>query len=505
MATRQTGRVVHHLRRAALLRDGAGLTDGQLLECFLHRHDEAAFEAIVRRHGPMVMGVCRRLLRHDQDAEDAFQATFLVLVRKAAAIASRELLANWLYGVAVNTARKARAAAAKRRGRERQVIDMPEPYAQPPDPWDDLQPLLDQELSRLPDKYRVPIVLCDLQGRTRKEAARQLGWPEGSLSSRLARGRVLLAKRLTRQGLGVSGGALAMVLTERAASAVVPASVVVSTVQAATLVAAGSAAAVGLIPAQVIALTEGVLKTMLLTKLKIVTAVLVLVVGGGAGGLLYPTYAAEGTKADNGANRSMVRDGADRPKHDPQKATDPTEQKLLQELERQLEQATRQLETEAILSQLNQQIRALEAKEAARKQLRDKIRALEDAEATLKRLRERLQALDQEKQVQDQEELKKKDVEEMRQIGRRLTAKHEATTTAVREIKKAMKKLRETTHDKKTEIEALDEIKKAVEQMKSAAQDIKEAEDFLKKEQKKPQSTKELEYWLKDQEKPQKK
>ncbi len=288
MATRQTGRVVHHLRRAALLRDGAGLTDGQLLECFLHCHDEAAFEAIVRRHGPMVMGVCRRLLRHDQDAEDAFQATFLVLVRKAAAIASRELLANWLYGVAVNTARKARAVAAKRRGRERQVSDMPEPCAQPPDPWDDLQPLLDQELSRLPDKYRVPIVLCDLQGKTRKEAARQLGWPEGSLSSRLARGRVLLAKRLARQGLGVSGGALAMVLTERAASAVVPASVVVSTVQAATLVAAGSAAAVGLIPAQVIALTEGVLKTMLVSNLKIVSAVVLAgVVGLGLGQVTY--------------------------------------------------------------------------------------------------------------------------------------------------------------------------------------------------------------------------
>src|SRR5262249_42961899 len=156
------------LRRAALLRDGGGMTDGQLLECFLTRRDEAAFAALVRRHGPMVLGVCRRMLHNPHDAEDAFQATFPVLGRKAATIARRELLGNWLYGVAYRTALDARAAAARRRVREKQVSEMPEPEASASeDVWRDLRPLLDEELSRLPDKYRVPVVLCDLEGRTR--------------------------------------------------------------------------------------------------------------------------------------------------------------------------------------------------------------------------------------------------------------------------------------------------------------------------------------------------
>src|SRR5207302_2960368 len=117
-------------------------------------HDEAAFAALVQQHGPMVWGVCRRLLANHHDAEDAFQATFLVLVRKAASVVPREMVANWLYGVAHQTALKARATTARRRAREKQVPDMPEPAAAPQKLWDDLQPLLDQELSRLPDKYR---------------------------------------------------------------------------------------------------------------------------------------------------------------------------------------------------------------------------------------------------------------------------------------------------------------------------------------------------------------
>src|SRR5262249_47581917 len=173
MATSHTSKVIQHLRRAALLRDGAGMTDGQLLECFLTQRDDAAFAALVRRHGPMVWGVCRRVLRNYHDAEDAFQATFLVLVRKAATVEPKEMGANWLYGVAYQTALKARSVAARRKERERQVREMPEPAVEEQEVWHDLQPLLDQELSRLPDKYRVPIVLCDLEGKTRKEAAQQ--------------------------------------------------------------------------------------------------------------------------------------------------------------------------------------------------------------------------------------------------------------------------------------------------------------------------------------------
>ncbi|HEV3258344.1 MAG TPA: sigma-70 family RNA polymerase sigma factor [Gemmataceae bacterium] len=268
MATNQMSDVIQHLRKAVLLRDGAGMTDGQLLESFISRRDGAAIEALVLRHGPMVWGVCRRVLRSQHDAEDAFQTTFLVLVRKAASIVPRDMVANWLYGVAHQTALKARAMAAKRRLRERQVTEMPEAAAVGQDLWPDLQALLDQELSRLPDKYRAAIVLCDLQGKTRKEAARQLRQPEGTVASRLMRARTMLAKRLARHGLPVSGGALAVVLSHKAASACVPTSVVSSTIKAATLLAAGQAAAAALIPAKVAALTEGVLKTMLLSKLK---------------------------------------------------------------------------------------------------------------------------------------------------------------------------------------------------------------------------------------------
>src|SRR6266542_2454329 len=150
MATSQMSEVLQHLRRVVLLRDGAGLTDAQLLERFSSRRDEAALAALVRRHGPMVWGVCRRLLRNHHDAEDAFQVTFLVFVRKAASIASPELVANWLYGVAHQTALKARATAATRKDRERQVTEMPEPEVVQQELWRDLQRLLDQELSRLP-------------------------------------------------------------------------------------------------------------------------------------------------------------------------------------------------------------------------------------------------------------------------------------------------------------------------------------------------------------------
>jgi RNA polymerase sigma factor (sigma-70 family) len=161
MATSQMSGFIQHLRRAVLLRDGAGQTDGQLLEDYISRHDEAALAVLVHRHGPMVWGVCRRVLANHHDAEDAFQATFLVLVRRAASIASRELLANWLYGVAYQTAVKARATVAKRKVRERHVSEMPEPAVRKQDNWNDVQPLLDQELNHLPDSYRVVVVLCD--------------------------------------------------------------------------------------------------------------------------------------------------------------------------------------------------------------------------------------------------------------------------------------------------------------------------------------------------------
>ncbi len=274
MPTSPMSEVIQHLR-SALLRERPDLTDGQLLVRFLSRQDTAALEALVLRHGPMVWSLCRRVLRNHQDAEDAFQATFLVLVRKAASIASREKVGNWLYGVAHQTALKARATRAKRQVREEQVMPMPEPVVTGQDLWGDLLPLLDQEVSQLPEKYRTVLVLCELEGKTRNEVGRQLGLPEGTVASRVARAKAMLARRLARHGLAVTGVALGAVLSQKAVAAV-PTSVMGSTIEVVTLVAAGKAEA-GLISAPVARLIEGVLRTMLLTKLKVsLTALLVL-------------------------------------------------------------------------------------------------------------------------------------------------------------------------------------------------------------------------------------
>lgn len=277
---------LQNLRRSALRRDETGLTDGQLLDAYIRDREEAAFAALVSRHGPMVWGVCRRILGNEPDAEDAFQAAFLVLVRKAASIVPQDRIANWLYGVARQTALKARAMAVRRKAREKQVNDMPEVAGAEQGGSDDLLPLLDQELSRLPEKYRSAIIQCDLEGKSYKEAARHLGCPEGTLSARLARGRALLAKRLARHGLAVSVGTMA--------SVGLPAAVMSTTIKAATRIAAGQAAMAGVLSAPVAALTEGVLKTMLLTKLKIVSTVVLLTAAvSGTAGLIYRTQAGE--------------------------------------------------------------------------------------------------------------------------------------------------------------------------------------------------------------------
>jgi RNA polymerase sigma factor (sigma-70 family) len=252
--------VIRRVRLAVLAgADGAG--DQSLLEAFLSRRDEAAFAALVRRHGPMVLGVCRRVLRQEEDAEDAFQAAFVVLARRAAAVRA-ETLGNWLYGVAYRTAMKAKVMTAKRRTREQEIGRMCRPESQPDAPWQELLPLLDRELSRLPDKYRTPVVLCDLQGKSRKDAAGQLNVPEGTLSSRLNRARALLARRLTQHGPAASAGAVALALAHQA-PACVPPRLLVSTVTAAT----------GPTPAGVAALTEGVLRVMFLERLRVITAV----------------------------------------------------------------------------------------------------------------------------------------------------------------------------------------------------------------------------------------
>jgi RNA polymerase sigma factor (sigma-70 family) len=271
MANLAVNRIIHHFRNAVLTGDRSGLSDGELLNCFLTQGDEAAFAALVRRYSPMVLGACQRVLRNRHDAEDAFQATFLVLVRKGSSIVPRDRVGNWLYGVAYRTALEARKVAAKRRLKER---TMPRTEAVPGDVTPDLTEVLDQELEKLPDKYRAPLVLCDLQGKTRKEAARHLGCPEGTVAGRLVRARQLLARRLAQRGVTVTAAGLALFFSHNVGSAAVPATLVAATVKAGTLYAAGSSLAEGAIAASVTVLAEGVIKTMVIMKLKAVAACL---------------------------------------------------------------------------------------------------------------------------------------------------------------------------------------------------------------------------------------
>ncbi len=279
MPTSPLNGVVRNLL-AAQAPEGTGMTDDELLSRFLASRDDDALTVLVRRHAAMVWGVCRRLLYHHHDAEDAFQATFFVLVRRATLV-PRGSVAGWLHGVARYTALRLRRTAARRSLHEKQVVNMPEPKdAVSHD--DDLPGWLDEELARLPEAYRVVIALCDLEGMTRKEAARHLAIPEGSVASRLARARSLLARRLARHGQALSTAALATVLAAGVTSASAPSALVTSTIRTASLLAAGRAA--GRISARVAALTEGVVQTMFVTKMKRVLMV-VLVAGLFLGGI----------------------------------------------------------------------------------------------------------------------------------------------------------------------------------------------------------------------------
>lgn len=239
--------------------------DAELLAQFIERHDQSAFETLVRTHGPMVYGVCLRMLGNHHDAEDAFQATFLILAQKAASIVRRGLPANWLFQVAHRSALKVRTAVVKRRQREQPMIELPEAATSPSAGWSDLAPALDAEVHALPYKYQVAIVLCDLEGKTRQDAARQLGWPEGTLVTRLAKAREILANRLTRQGIVLSTASLVLLLSEHVASAAVPGVLVAATAQAAAAMPLQATAAT-FFSAKGAAVAKGLVKTTLLTK-----------------------------------------------------------------------------------------------------------------------------------------------------------------------------------------------------------------------------------------------
>jgi RNA polymerase sigma factor (sigma-70 family) len=248
---------------------GAEQSDGQLLEAFVARQDQEAFAVVVQRHGPMVLGVCRRVLKNAHDAEDAFQATFLVLARKAATIARRESLGGWLYEVAYHGALRSKTNASRRQVRERQVVAMMSSDAQAEIDRQELCAVLDQELHQLPRKYRRSLVLCYLEGKTHTQAAQELGWPAGSMSRHLARGREILRGRLLRRGISLSSATIAPALLEATASAGVPQHLARTTVHTASLFAAGDSAAAPASVFQAIDLAEGILHSMTVAKLKL--------------------------------------------------------------------------------------------------------------------------------------------------------------------------------------------------------------------------------------------
>jgi RNA polymerase sigma factor (sigma-70 family) len=224
MADTQLRTVVRHLHKLVRPHSDGGSSDGKLLQRFVSQHDEVAFEVLVWRHGAMVWNVCRRLLRSTQDAEDAFQASFLALLRAARSIRAGTAIGGWLYKVAYRVALKAKARAANRARRETPGVDLL--FAEPTEPdllWRDLRPVLDEEINRLRSQYRLPLVLCYLEGKTTTEAAQLLGCPRGTVATRLAWARQRLRARLTRRGLTLSSTAvLATLLSEHALSASLP-------------------------------------------------------------------------------------------------------------------------------------------------------------------------------------------------------------------------------------------------------------------------------------------
>lgn len=277
MAENQLAKVVEHARRLVSTHKTAEQTDGALLRAFSTGNDQAAFAALVKRHGALVLAVCRRVLRQDQDAEDAFQATFLFLARRAASLHKQGSLAGWLHGVARRMATNARRANARRRRHERQAKSM-----EPANPaweaaWREVQVLLDEEIQRLPEKYREPFILCCLENQGGAAVALRLGLKEGTVWSRLAEARKRLARRLAKRGVALSAALTAATLAPSQVVATVPASLASATVAASLSIATGKAFTTGIVSASVAALVEGMTRAMLMTKVKIGVALLVFV------------------------------------------------------------------------------------------------------------------------------------------------------------------------------------------------------------------------------------
>ncbi len=288
MARVYQGSIVDSVGRLFATGTATAMCEAELLERFVSQGDPAAFEVILERHGPMVLRVCRRVLEDPNDVDDAFQATFLILVKKAASIRDREVLGTWLYGVARRVAVRARVDARRRQSRERSDVEavvMENPRGNHEEARE-LRALLDDELERLPDRYRDPLVLCDLEGQTHEQAAAQLRWPVGTVKSRLSRGRERLRARLIRRGV-VPAGALTSFLAAEAASAV-PGELLHATLRAATHLTTGKVVAV--ISVHVANLIHEGMRSMVISKIKLAAgaAAAIALAATGIAGLAFP-------------------------------------------------------------------------------------------------------------------------------------------------------------------------------------------------------------------------
>ena len=297
MANTSLGAALRHIRTLTGS-PGVDASDGQLLERFVLRREEAAFAALLRRHGPMVLGVCRRVLGRLQDAEDAFQATFLLLARKAGAIRKQESVGSWLHGVAHRLALKAKGQDGRRQTHERRAGSMRKTDSGVQAAWKDLQEALDEALQRLPAHYRAALVACHLEGRTHEEAARQLGCPLATLRSRLTRGRKLLRTELVRRGLTLSAGAVGVALLATSAEATAPALLVNATLKAALHFACKRTTS-GAVSTAAAALAEEGIKAMATTKMKMLAILLAALslVGVGVGAAAQQAAAAKPPEA----------------------------------------------------------------------------------------------------------------------------------------------------------------------------------------------------------------
>ncbi|HLJ94844.1 MAG TPA: sigma-70 family RNA polymerase sigma factor, partial [Gemmataceae bacterium] len=296
--TNHTNLLLHHVREILTAHQAEQLSDRELLRRFAQKRDQAAFATLVRRHGPMILSACQRVLRNWHDAEDAFQATFMVLARKADSRPWGESVGTWLYLVAYRLALKVRAS------RDRRLPDNLRPVVHPPeDPLAvasdrELCGLLDEELSRLPAKCRAPLVLCALEGLKREEAARHLGWSLGTFRRRLEQGRALLRQRLERRGLALSAICAAVLGTEEAARATLPLALTQSAIHLATGAALGKAVPAGLVSSRAAALADGALKGMWIFRVKLTLAA-VLVMGIAGAGVEFAFQRAAATNPDD--------------------------------------------------------------------------------------------------------------------------------------------------------------------------------------------------------------